>query len=390
MKVAIAAALLVLLGVLFFVTQVSTENGGDPVSAESILKLLDTIPDTPENRFSVVINNYIQAEISLGIKRPNQDASFESAIDYAFELSTKGNLENGPFIAGYDESSRTSLAVLKANAGYDLRDVQLSISAGLPPAEFEAVLLNLGADKVLEQILSSQAWDSPAQMKHNGETALHWSDVNNDGQFTINPPAINQFGQGADLGFFASTLVYATEPSAVHNMIDAHLGNMNSLGDLLYFQELVQGVSKLGLYSMVLSDGTQSIDSLVEIYSRIHPAEDEIAAYRKLLESEIRLQPYQAFSTGIGKDSAGFYMGLALSHENEESAKANEILLRTRLQGDDITSWTKDWSVQFDLSTAEFTSSGTLLTAKVPFAQNVPSNQWVEWLYLRDALLLHE
>lgn len=394
MKVILAAALLVLLGILFFVTQMPSDNRngtGDLVSVEeSLIALLRSVPDRSETRLSVVVNNYALADSSLGISRPGENANYQDVIDYAFLLSTRGSLETGTYIAGDDENSRTSLAVLKANAGFDLRNVQLSLSAGFPPQEYEAVLLDLEASEILARMLSSQAWDPPTQRRHGGIQTLHWDDAQDGATATINPPAINQMGQGADLAFVEKLLFYTSDEANTNSMIDAHRGSVQSLADSPEFLALAKGVAELGLYSAVLSDGTQSIDSLVQTYSRIHPGEEEIAAYRAALESEITLRSYRAFAAGIGNDSGGYYMGLALVHGDAEDAEANEILLRTRLQGEGIESWSRDWSIKFDLSRAEFAVSGTLLTAKVPFSEDEPSNQWVEWLYLRDGLLLHD
>lgn len=392
MKIAIIAAIL-LLGILLITTQIDKFTGsGTTSSLDGIMKLLQAIPDTQDTRMNVVINDYAAASAVLQLERPAAGLPSEVVMDYAYLLKTKGSLYKGPFITGFDENVNITLGVLEKNAGYDLRDIDQSAVAGVTPNEYAAINVSTDAWEIAKTISNSKAWPAPAKEMYQNVPVLSWGeDQVADPKNRLNPPAYSPAGFGARLAFPRGQIFYTTWLTGMHQMLDASTKRGPSLADAADFQQLAKAAVELKLYSMIFSEHTQSVDSLVQLYTRIHPDPSDIQKYRASLEAEPKLKVYQALATGVGKDANGFYMGLVLVHGDEMTAKQNADLMMKRLNGVGVTSWQKPWNQLFKVSEAVTQVSGTTLRVKLYFADSSrPTNNWYDWFYLPDPLLLHE
>lgn len=392
MKILIIAGLL-LLGILLISTQIDKITGGGTTSSlGGIMRLLHAIPDNQDSRMNVVINDYAAASAALQVERPAAGLPSEVVMDYAYLLKTKGLLYKGPFITGFDENVNITLTVLEKNAGYDLRDIDQSAVAGLTPNEFTAINMSDDTHEIAQTISDSKAWPSPVKETYQNTIVLSWGeDQVADPKNKLNPPAYSPTGLGAKLAFPKSQIFYTTWADGIHKMLDANAKRGPSLADADDFQQLAKAAVELKLYSMIFSEHTQSVDSLVQLYTRIHPDPNDIQKYKAELEAEPKLKAYVALATGVGKDANGFYMGLALVHSDQANAQQNADLILKRLSGEGVTSWQKPWNQLFKVSDAVIKVSGSTLKVKLYFANSSrPTNNWYDWFYLPDTLLLHE
>ena len=116
-----------------------------PPSVEVSLfeKLLGAIPDAPDTRKSVLINDYAAVREILQLSPASPDAKFPALLEYAIQSvgqSSNGikiHMGTGPFISGmheraFEDTKREYLA-------FDGRNVDQSVEAGIAPSIFEVV-----------------------------------------------------------------------------------------------------------------------------------------------------------------------------------------------------------------------------------------------------------
>ena len=149
-------------------------------------------------------------------------------------------------------------------------------------------------------------------------------------------------------------------------LIDALRDEGPSLADFEEYRLLAAGMSRLGAYSMLLSDNTFGLEAMVESYlERPKAAGEDAAKVRATFAGPGTLRPYQAFATGAGRDEDGPYMALALVHADSGPAEENVELLRRRIEEGSSSRTQKPWSDRIDVANLEVRSEGRLLLAKL-------------------------
>ena len=393
-RIAIVAIVAVFVGMLVILQVGTPGSNGSPSSSTLMLQLLHSIPNVEGARTLVAINLYEKADDALNIERSwgSGNAAIGELSDYIFSLRTKGALQDGPFISGFDPDYSIALSVMARNAGYDIRDIRASIRAGLDVNRYEAVSLSQDAAISERAIRQSEAWPAPHKETYQGVDILGWGE---DFQVVpgqrLNPPAFDQTGRGMKLAFSKNIIFGTFSLQMTKEMIDASTSDEGSLGSDPVFQALARGASSLNLYSVIFSSRTQSMENILAYLQRITLNEEQFEQLKSDLAKEPMLKPYTAMGTGIGVDEDGqFYMGLILVHENEAVAEQNLALTGVRLSGLGVTSWKKPWDELLNTSNASYELVGNTLLIKLPMAENRASNIWVDWFYLQDPLLLHE
>ncbi len=353
-------------------------------SSNGFVKLLELIPDTPETRGEVYLNDYYGAARAIGLVPPSPYAG--EATDYMLQLNRYGALRPGPYISGYvDWQPWIFNSRLYEAAGYDLRHVTSSILAGEPPSLYGAVVLDDSVDVnvIYARVQVNENWPLPAEITHHGVPILSWGeDYVMDFAKHMQPPVYDDLGRGARLGFMEHTLLCTVWTDGVLSMIDAARGTWASLADVEEFRLMAEGLQILGAFGAYLTDDTvrQTVGALIAAAEV-----DEETIER--LESEAMLHPYCAFGVGIGRDESGPFMGLVLVHESESLAQENVDRLRQRfLKGTNSVNG-DPWSKIFDPGELEVVADGRTLRARVPVD---PPSVWLRWVRLGDPLLLHE
>ena len=164
----------------------------------TFVDLLELIPDSPDTRASVELNNYELAQEVLEIPAENLNDHDELVTWYSGTQSdspTPGLLY-GPWLSGYNEygSNNPSIEYL----GFRLRDVTQSAIAALRPARLEIMLGEFDPDDVDRRIQScSECPVSNAASlfieRHGGITFYGWGgDYQMDLGIRFNPPAFDQ------------------------------------------------------------------------------------------------------------------------------------------------------------------------------------------------------
>ena len=367
----------------------SSGNGGS--SEESVLLgLLGNIPDTPETRELILINDFARVREVFNIQLPGPDAKKAELEQYLENISgeTDYGLAPSPFISGHGQYAFLQLDSPRYLA-FDIRNVDQSAETGIPPTAFEVIGGRFDADATDRALKGCSECPDPDRQERQGVKFYSWGeDHRADLSRQFSPPAFDQMGRGGRIAVLDKYVLRTVETPGMNAMIDASRGHQPSLADAEEFRLLAQGMTTLGAYSMLLSDMTQDVGGNLERWlSPIATVEDR----RRMMElrgSFPILRPYQVFGTGASRDEAGPYMAVVLVHADEGLAARNANLLRERfLEAPPLPSWELEPFTGI-VDSVETQTDGRLLLAKVR-VQKLTS-RWATWFYQLYPLLPHE
>ncbi len=343
--------------------------------------LLGTIPDTPELRREVYINDYalVRQMFDIPLPGPGDD---EDALTEFYERPPPtgfGGEADDPPVRGFGAISffgpfnqhRNITAENLQHLAFDVRSMDQSIVAFAFPATLDVVRGRFdpqATDKALE---SCSECEPPSREEYGGVSYYSWGeDYADNPQLRFAPPAFDEIGRGGRIAVLDEYVFRTLGTSGMEALIDAGLNEGASLADVEEFRLLAGGMSRLGAYTMLLSDD-------VEVWD----AANYTAAGGPWL------RPYEAFATGAGKDENGHYMALVLVHADDASAEENVGLLRRIIKEEGSVLYDALWSDYIDVERSEIHAEGRVLLAKL---RGGFANNWRDWVIQRDGLILHE
>ncbi len=343
--------------------------------------LLRTIPDTPELRQQVYINDYalVRQMFDIPLPGPGDD---EVALEEFYEWLPPpgfGGEADDPPVRGFGAISffgpfnqyRNITAENLQHLAFDVRSMDQSIVAFALPATLDVVRGRFdpqATDKALE---SCSECEPPSREEYGGVSYYSWGeDYAANPQLRFAPPAFDEIGRGGRIAVLDEYVFRTLGVSDMEALIDASLNEGASLADVEEFRLLAGGMSRLGAYTMLLSDD-------VEVWDAANYA----------AEGGPWLRPYEAFATGAGKDENGHYMALVLVHADDASAEENVGLLRRIIEEEGSVLYDALWSDYIDVERSEIHAEGRVLLAKL---RGGFANNWRDWVIQRDGLILHE
>ena len=367
--------------------------GGEPTVYE---ELLGIIPDTEETRSFVLINDYALAREQFDISLPGPEVGVRAVVAYVYYVYGRGAVEYprlglASFISGYGPYAKITNPMFRQHFAFDARNVGQSVLAGEPPREFEVVRGSF-APKVTEETLKACAGcQAPLRGEHRSVSFYSWGgDLEGSQEMAFALPAFDQDGRGGRIVVQDEYVFRTTVTSDLEALIDASLGQRRSLADVEEFRLLAKGASELSAYSVLFSDQTQGAIETVQALAIGSLTEEDWNTINRAFEQSLLLRPYQAFATGVGRESieqplSEQYMVLVLVHADGASAEENTGLLRQRIL--ETTSLLTGQPRTELVSRMEIRAEGRVLLAKL-YGGIVA--QWFDWVRYRDPLLVHE
>ena len=343
--------------------------------------LMGTIPDTPELRQQVYINDYalVRQMFDVPLPGPGDD---DDALTEFYERPPPtgfGGEVDDPPVRGFGAISffgpfnqhRNITAENLQHLAFDVRSMDQSIVAFALPAILDVVRGRFdpqATDKALE---SCSECEPHSREEYGGVSYYSWGeDYADNPRLRFAPPAFDEIGRGGRIAVLDEYIFRTLGASDMEALIDAGLNEGASLADVEEFRLLAGGMSRLGAYTMLLSDD-------VEVWD----AANYTAAGGPWL------RPYEAFATGAGKDENGHYMALVLVHADDASAEENVGLLRRIIKEEGSVLYDALWSDYIDVERSEIHAEGRVLLAKL---RGGFANNWRDWVIQRDGLILHE
>lgn len=314
-----------------------TDTDPSPSEVSLFEGLLGTIPDTPDTRKSVMINDYAAVREIFGVQLPGPDAGQPDIQEYLTGLLGPANIAQGPFITGLNREAMENPR--REYLAFDGRNMDQSAEAGIVPNILEVAWGRFDPAATAEALASCSECPPPDMESHNGVPFYSWG---GDHQGSLDgrdgPPAFDQLGRGGRIAVSSEYVYRTVETPGMKALIDSRAGDGQSLADVEEFRLLAQAMSGLGAYAAFFSDQTHKVST--------NPGDTPVMApdFRETLIDEIGnsslLLPYLAFATGVGRDGAGRYWALALVHSDAESAEENGRRLEKRIaENPGLQSW---------------------------------------------------
>ncbi len=219
--------------------------------------LLGNIPDTPETRADLWVNNYALAAELANVDVPSRRASSEEVFDYFRAIGgappAQLAMGPGPFISGFGDYAVQFLEYTQYR-GFDLRDINVSLMAGQPPAMSEVVSGSFDPEVFYQGINCDEC--APYEfLETQGILFYSWSRDNRpDLGNRHRPPLHDQFGRGGNVLIDEKVVLRTVGVEEMEGMIVAREGGTRSLADNETFVELVRAMEGLESYSFHVTD----------------------------------------------------------------------------------------------------------------------------------------
>ena len=370
-----------------------TDSRAGSIPTSAYADLLALIPDTPNTRSMVFLNDYVLLREELGIALPGPGAGLEGPSIYFESLVTAISPTNiiswgdAPYISGYSRNAQLTLGKGQYLA-FDLRDVRHSALAGSPPGILGVMLgrFDPGAtDSALENCVATVPdCEVPVRQSHEGVTFYSWGeDLQANLQRIFSPPAFDQLGRGGRIAVLDSHVFYTVETPGMHELIEASLQQRPSLMDVPAFRLLAGAMSQLETHASLLSDQAMSVEETITVLAE-NTSQEMVERIRAQFPPGSGLSPYQAFATGQGVDQDGPYLALALVHANAETAAENVIRLPQRINETSSFMTRMPWAQLVDK--VDVRADGRVLLAKL---HGRIARFWFAIVFNRDSLLVH-
>ena len=188
-------------------------------------------------------------------------------------------------------------------------DQAIIAGTGPPAAKLDVTLGSFDPKATDEALRSCSGCPPPEREEYGGVSYYSWGPdgVIDESKVWV-PPAFDRFGRGGRVAVLDSYVFRTLTADEMKALIDALRDEGPSLADFEEYRLLAAGMSRLGAYSMLLSDNTFGLEAMVESYlERPKAAGEDEAKVRATFAGPGTLRPYQAFAPGAGRDEDGPY-----------------------------------------------------------------------------------
>ena len=304
--------------------ELETQTGSrdTPAPSSAYEELLALIPNTPDTRSMVFLNDYVLLRKAANVALPGPNANEEALHNYLGALVTT-SLERGvmglgeaPYISGYSPRNRQFLTTnqgapgIGPHLGFDLRDVDQSAVAGMPPGQLGVMLGNFdpaATDAALKNCAASVPdCEPPIPQSHAGVTFYSWGeDLRADLRRQYSLPAFDRFGRGSRIAVREDHVFYTVEPPGMKALIEANLDRRTSLLDVEMFRLLAKAMSQLGAHALLLSDQNMSVEDTISKLLGDRYSEEDAKQIRAQLAATPVLSPNPPKDTDGRREESG-------------------------------------------------------------------------------------
>ena len=369
-------------------------GGGDESSVaegeSAFVAMLGLIPDTPEAREHVVINDYRRLREITGARPPTDDRDVEAVRAYAEKLFGIGTdalvvpftafISGGPHVpAGWDGLTEV---ITQENVGFSFADIDLDIEA---EGRYPSMLYYSAARGSFDPAASAHAVQGcsgcapPDEVaEFEGVTYFSWgADDELNVRAALEPPSFDELGRSSRLAFQPEYVfrTYATEP--MREMIAAARGGQSLAGDE-HFRSAALVLEERGAYRVFLADSYLSVEEFGEtIAGRTDLDTDDWPP-----DDAVFLLPYEVLAVGSVLEGTDRFYVVVLTHRSEDRARENVKRFERITSGGTSYYRMRPWNELFD--EVEIEVRGRLLIARI--SGYSPMNA----IFLGDALFVHE
>ena len=331
-------------------------------------RLLAFVPDTPDSRRIVRMNDIRGAADAQGIVIPGPDAVAEEVTQFKLDVAfgrerpaTFITRLGGGWISGFNRSYVDQASRTTESLGFDARDIEafaLLGEANLPPLPFTEVLTGQFDAKEAPDLLTACEECPPHSVAtYDSQDYFTWG----GGEFqslrnSQKPPSFDEFGRAGNIVVADEYVFRAVRVADLEALIDTESGAAsNLLGDVQY-RAIAQALGRSGAVSAVITD--QPFDAETVIKAQGGEESFESMESRDILPvgtvDRIRdgiaasgpLKPFDLMAVGLGKDDIGAFALVILAYDDEETAVEAAIQLEERIENGSYPDLSGDGSNQ--------------------------------------------
>lgn len=275
-----------------------SKDGGDAPDGSSISGLLGAVPNTEDNRGYVVVNRYDAAAAGAKIDPKGEDETDEE-LDRMLQLSQEAG------IAGTGVMDMTRGVDQIGALGFTPSDVIASVQAGNPPNAIDLAVIDVDEGDVLD---AAAKVDGAERTEVDDVDVVRWLD-DNEIEMDLDTPIGRVPGQAGRVAFVDGLLATASNDTVMEDAIATAEGDGESLMD-------VEGIA-------AVAEALDDEDAFTAFIAgrNLGPGERATPSQREETPS---LRSYEAIALGNAWSDDGLELVIAVAHEDEAAAKANE------------------------------------------------------------------
>jgi hypothetical protein len=356
---------------------VSRQSDGTVV-VSPLEAMLRAIPDAPEHRRDLTLNDVERLARIIGAQPPTGSADEAAVLDYIRALFDAG-MVTGPFISGLDEFAREGVS-RREYLAFGVGDIRQTALAGVPPSRTELIRGQFDPSATEAALAACAECPPPSRESHQGVQFYAWGeDYRQSIRDRFKPPAFDALGRGGRIAVQSEQIYRTLSTEDMQAAIETSLGLRPSLADVESHRLLVAGLAGLGVYSLFLTGDTSSQFKRPRTGATDDP-------FERATDPSLLLRPYEAVALGTGRDDAGQYLTVGLFHTTPELAAENVEILPRRVDQVPSLRTGQPWSVLF--GEVEARAEGAVLVARIRQHSGNPGI-WFGWWSNDDSLLYY-
>ncbi|MDA1189250.1 MAG: hypothetical protein O2854_06180 [Chloroflexi bacterium] len=370
---------------------VVTQQTDDEPTGNTFLDLLSLVPDTPETRQGVFVNDFARIRDLCDIALPGPDADQQALLAYFRDVTHPADFTiERSFISGLGGFQPFATQ----NLGFTIRDVDadlyLSDEAAAEDVFLEVVLGRFDPETANRLMKDCADCLESVSSRYSAEeykrlTVHAWGDgliLHTSERYTA--PIGDSNGRSMPTVVSSNYLARAMSTDFTKSVIDAAHNDASSLTDTEEFEQLAKALDSLGVHSAFVSGETHQVEKWLE--DRYLGAPDwQIEAILQIVGRVPLMVPYRAFATGVGKDTEPF-AAIVIVNSNSRDASLNAQVLRARLNEGRMLNNRLDYNEWFERIDVQ--TNGSVLTVKI--YGEVPVGNWVDRIVRGEYLIVHE
>lgn len=304
-------------------TSAQPEDGGSDLAGSpggDFLALLATVPDTPDTRIYVLLNDYGAAAAQAGLLRPASESSDTEAAGYLSDLTFEHRLGLSALPAIWGPNV-ASVEAWRNELGFSILDVDRDVFAGVPPHRYRIMLGRIDPENVQRAVVSDPNFsDLLETAEHHDTKYFTWgSQAEAD---LSRKSAARPVGRGGQLAVLDDRIIWTLNEGAMEAALDTRSGTTPSLAEFEDFHLAALSLESVGAYTAILTNGVLAVEDVVRFASAQRPeAAEEI---RRLQAESGFLLRYTALGIGasLGSDGAPRAV-IVLVNSDEDAALEN-------------------------------------------------------------------
>jgi hypothetical protein len=336
-------------------TQPSETSKPETEENGRFLQVLSLLPDTPDTRHNVRIDDYARVRELLNITISSDDEQFYFTIPEFTE--PLGSMFSRGFFSGLDTYAFQS-PIKRNNVGFGPLDVDMDLTAGSVLNNFEIVKGRYDPQRTAEALAANQ----PAMAREKYTTQVYkdvvihsWGEVPYLKQENmLVPPVFDRHGRAFPMAVIDGYAFRYPAIEGIKAMIDLSRGeeagvsgmSFHSLAAVPEYALLARLSEQLGAFSVYMTDQGKTLSAYPDETFKDTPL----------------LRHYKVMALGAGKDKEGLYMTVVLLHDSTVAAEQNVELLRRRINETSSLRTGELWSNIIEI--VDIHSEGTLLLAR--------------------------